>query len=76
MESIGYAIGSANKVKDFTNAGIQATDNKVTTTKRWWKALSTLQSTITLVKGTLAKIRAVEQPEATGLKGSLEAVGV
>ncbi|KAI0548375.1 hypothetical protein F4679DRAFT_596813 [Xylaria curta] len=83
MESIGYAIGSADKVKDFIHAGIQATDNKVTNDQEVVeskeakaKALSALQSTITLVKGTLAKIREVEKPEATGLKESLEAAGV
>ncbi|KAI1496683.1 hypothetical protein F5X99DRAFT_424351 [Biscogniauxia marginata] len=80
MESISYAIASADRVRDFIHAEVKATDNKVTNDQEAAeskaakaKAVSALRSTITLVDSTLAKLRAVKKPQATGPKKSIKA---
>ncbi|KAF7561510.1 hypothetical protein G7046_g2637 [Stylonectria norvegica] len=66
MESLSYAMASADKLHTFVHAEIKATDNKVTNSKEATeakaakaRAISAINNTVMLVDGTLAKLRSL-----------------
>ncbi|KAF3069675.1 hypothetical protein GL218_07891 [Daldinia childiae] len=69
MDSLGYALATADSLNNFVHSEIKATDNKVTNSKEAKDAkdakamaMSAVKSTISLVDSTLAKLRSIPSP--------------